>query len=441
MKNKLDYLVEHSLNKKIKTKWFKIVNVILAILIVAICNIDRIINAFGGDFTEIQKIIVVDNSGSYNLFKLTFEESAKLFEDIGKYEIEKSNENIVTLTEKLNEEDDTIVVNIMSDYNEILKAEVYSYDYLSTIESQLLQTSLTSVKSMYVLQNSSLTQEEINALSTGIKVDMITTNPDLNEEAEAKDLVASGIITIFIVPIFILIVLLVQMIGAEINDEKTTRGMEIIISSVPVKSHFISKIYASLKYILIQGGLLLGYIGIGLLIRLVLNRVTGTVVLSEGITSGLNDIVSMFRNSGVVGSFLIALPIIVVLILVTFLIYSILASVLASMTTSIEDYQQLQTPLMLVMVVGYYMALMAAVFEGSLFIKIMAFIPMISFLVAPSIYLLGQMSIFGLLISTALSAVFLVFIYKIGLKIYKVGILNYSSTDLWKKMFKSLKTK
>ena len=441
MKNKLDYLVEHSLNKKIKTKWFKVVNIILAILIVAICNIDRIINAFGGDFTEVQKIVVVDNTGSYDMFKLTFEESAKLFEDIGKYKIEKSTENLASLTENLSEEDDTIVVNIMNDYKEILIAEVYSYGTLDTLESQLLQTSLTSVKSMFVLQNSSLTESEINALSTGIKVDMITTNPDLNEDAEAKDLVASGIITVFIVPIFILIVLLVQMIGAEINDEKTTRGMEIIISSVPVKSHFISKIYASLKYVLIQGGLLLGYIGIGLIVRLIINKIAGAVILSEGITSGINDIVEMFRNSGVIGNFLIALPIIVILILVTFLIYSILASVLASMTTSIEDYQQLQTPLMLIMVVGYYLGLMAAIFEGSVFIKIMAYIPMISFLVAPSIYLLGQMSILGLFISTALSTIFLIFIYKIGLKIYKVGILNYSSTDLWKKMFKSLKNK
>ena len=30
-------------------------------------------------------------------------------------------------------------------------------------------------------------------------------------------------------------------------------------------------------------------------------------------------------------------------------------------------------------------------------------------------------------------------LYKYGLKIYKAGILNYSSSNLWKKMFKSLK--
>ena len=28
---------------------------------------------------------------------------------------------------------------------------------------------------------------------------------------------------------------------------------------------------------------------------------------------------------------------------------------------------------------------------------------------------------------------------KYGLRIYKVGILNYSETDLWKKMFKAIK--
>ena len=30
---------------------------------------------------------------------------------------------------------------------------------------------------------------------------------------------------------------------------------------------------------------------------------------------------------------------------------------------------------------------------------------------------------------------------KYGLKVYKVGILNYSETNLWKKMFKAIKEK
>ena len=42
-----------------------------------------------------------------------------------------------------------------------------------------------------------------------------------------------------------------RMIWIEINDEKTSRGMEIIISSVPAKTHFLSKVLAALSYVLI----------------------------------------------------------------------------------------------------------------------------------------------------------------------------------------------
>jgi len=123
------------------------------------------------------------------------------------------------------------------------------------------------------------------------------------------------------------------------------------------------------------------------------------------------------------------------------LIYAIVAGVLASMTTNIEDYQQLQTPLMIILMVGYYIAIMASAFEGAVFVKIVAYIPMLSFLVAPVIYLLGQITLIELIISTIICiAVTYIFFY-FGLRIYKVGILNYSSQNLWKKIFKSINEK
>ena len=61
MKNKFKYLVKYSLKKKIDTKWFKIVNIFLCLLIVFLLNMDYIINFFGGDFDTTEKIYVVDN--------------------------------------------------------------------------------------------------------------------------------------------------------------------------------------------------------------------------------------------------------------------------------------------------------------------------------------------------------------------------------------------
>ena len=47
MKNKFKYLVKYSLKKKIDTKWFKIVNVLLLVLLVFLVNMDYLINLFG----------------------------------------------------------------------------------------------------------------------------------------------------------------------------------------------------------------------------------------------------------------------------------------------------------------------------------------------------------------------------------------------------------
>ena len=48
---------------------------------------------------------------------------------------------------------------------------------------------------------------------------------------------------------------------------------------------------------------------------------------------------------------------------------------------------------------------------------------------------------FYLIISIVLMIITCFLLYKYGLRIYKEGILNYSSSKLWNKIFKSLKNK
>ena len=81
--------------------------------------------------------------------------------------------------------------------------------------------------------------------------------------------------------------------------------------------------------------------------------------------------------------------------------------------------------------------MMAAMFEGSLFIKILGFVPFISSLLAPALLVLGQFSIVDMVISILITCATVFLLYKYGIKIYKVGILNYSQNNLWKKMFKA----
>ncbi len=439
MKNKLKFLTKQSLDKKIKTKWFKGVNILLLVLFVLIMNIDRVIAVFGGDFENQITVYVKDDVNIYDSFAPAFEEVAGSLGEAKNFKLEKTEEDIESLKSSLENEKEKIVVHILPDEQNYMKAQIFSYDEVGTITTQLISMSVNSVKSSVAASASGLSNEQILALTSPVEIETILTNPDV-ENKEGQDIVAAGVMLVFILPCFFLIIMLVQMIGAEVNDEKSTRSMEIIISNVPPKVHFLSKIFASTAFVVLQGLLLVLYGGIALIVRNVLGG-AGLAAVSGEVTGQLGEILSLVKDTGVFSLLLQGLPIILVLFILSFIAYAIVAGVLASMTTSIEDFQQLQTPIMLIILVGYYLAIMAVQFDGSLFIEIASYIPMLSFLVSPVLFMLGQISIWQMLLSTGIMTVFTWFIFRYGLRIYKVGILNYSSSKLWKKMFKSLKQK
>lgn len=436
MKTKLKFLIKQSLKKKTDTKWFKAANILILVLLVAVVNIDRVISFFGGDFEDVTKIYVVDNANSYDLFKINFDTIAESLEDFGNYELEKTTESIDDLKEDL-EEDESIILKIDTSETNYIQVETYSFEPIGMITEQVLQTSLNNVKSAYVLTTSGMSESEIAALTSNVTILKNVTNPELDENAEGKDILSSGLIIVFIVPFFILITMLTQMIGAEINDEKATRGMEIIISNVSPKVHFLSKIISSTLFVLAQAGILI----LDILVALLVRKLLGATGVSGDVSGFIGSTLESVKNTGVLDLLIQGLPFIVILFLFSFLAYAIVAGVLASMTTNIEDYQQLQTPLMIILMVGYYIAIMASAFEGSVFVKIISYIPMLSFLVAPVIYLLGQITLIELIASTIICVIVTYIFFYFGLRIYKVGILNYSSKDLWKKIFKSIKEK
>lgn len=80
------------------------------------------------------------------------------------------------------------------------------------------------------------------------------------------------------------------MIGAEINEEKSSKSMEIIVTSVSPKIHFLSKIITSNLYAIIQCVLFVIYFGIGVLIRRIVTGTSLTGSLGESTTKLLDTL-------------------------------------------------------------------------------------------------------------------------------------------------------
>ena len=427
--NKLGFLTKYSLGKKIKSKWFVVVNIIILLVISALINMDSIIKLFGGDFNNNEEILIIDNIGVIDTFKNVYEINNEYLKSETKYSIEEYKEGYDSAIEEIKDTDKILIV-IDKDETNYITSKLITNSSMDTITYTIISNTLDSVKREEVLKSYNITNEMYEKIESKVEVERII----LDSENTEDNMLTNLVVTIITMPFFFLTVYLVQMIGAEINEEKSTKSMEIIISNVSAKTHFISKIISSNVFVLIQGALLLIYCIIGIIIRYFIN---GSIINSLPVE--LTTLGSTLSSSGIMDNIKIALPLMLLLLIITLFAYSIVSGVLASVTTNMEDYQQIQTPIVLILLAGFYLSSLASIFKGSIFIKVASYLPFISSLLAPTMYTLGEFSLFDMLISILLMVVTILLLMKYGFRIYKVGILNYSDNNLWKKIFKSMK--
>ncbi len=431
MKSKFWFLTKDSLFKKIKNKTFIIVNILLLVALVALINIDKIVVFFGGNFDKVNNIMVVDKTEkTYDVFKTVIDSEETIIDTGLKYKVTKVDTE--EKAKKKIKKDEDIAIIIEEDEENIINVKMITYGYINSNLYQLINTSINASKQVLAMEKLNISAEDLAKISSPIEISRQYIQEDKTQQEENQEFIMGVVTPIVILPFFMLILLVVQMIGAEINEEKATRGMEIIISNVSAKVHFFSKILATNLFVLIQALLLFAYSGIGILLR-------GNGGDTKQLTDSIGNLTSSIEISDMINNVIGYIPLVLVLMLVTLLAYSLLAGILASMTTNMEDFQQLQTPIMVISLVGFYLAMMSSMFEGSLFIRIISYVPFISAILSPSLLLTNVIGFKDIILSILIMVVTIYLLTKYGLKIYKEGILNYSSNKLWKKMLKALK--
>lgn len=436
MKRKFWFLTKLSLKKKMGSKWFIVVNVILALAIIALTNINSIITFFGGDFNKEVNIYVYDQDiNVYDTFDEVLKTTSKSLKDVNdtdeRIKVSKVSKNIEDVKSKLEEND--ILVIFKEDANDYLKAEVISKEKIDNLTYQVLLQSLNGTKASVVMLENHINPMILAEISSSIHVDRVVLSDDKNAD-ESTSLIMSTAFPTIILPFFMLTIFLVQMVGGEICEEKTTKSMEIIISNVSPKVHLGSKILASNLFVVTQALLLFLYGFIGFVIGGLLSN---GLSLPKEMTSVWNTLV----ESGFVAQLAYLIPLALILMVLSFIAYALVAGILASMTTNMEDFQQIQTPIMMITLAGYYLAITAGMFQGSILLRILSYVPFLSCLVSPSLLLMGQIGIIDVVISIVILILFNFVLIKYGLKIYKIGILNYSNEKVWSRLAKAVKAK
>lgn len=408
---KFKFLVKYGLLKRVGRKAFLITNIVIAILSILIINLPSIIALFGGDDDQMTDV-TIEIANDLAWPTLVNDLSAKFNEGLPApfylvSEIASSGVDIDAFWE--NPEVDVLLL------------------FSGTVDDPII-----SIYSKYPQMNAGFTNQiELQLISyqLGGSYERPVFNtilaPDY-EDPEAGAILGS-ISSLLILPLFILVTMATQFVGVDIIEEKSTKAIETIIASVPANIHFLSKIVASIFFVIIQGGLILFY---GLLASLVskLFASSPNLNLPVGQESLLGYLAELLPN------WPILLTLTMVFIIVGTLFYLVVAAIFASMAVTQEDYQQFQAPLMLMLLGGFYIGIFAPMAGGDGFMRVMAFVPIFAPMVAPVALAGGILTYFQAAIALAVMILFLVITVYFLTPVYKVAILNYDQTKFFKRI-------
>ena len=149
MNNKFLFLTKDSLKSKVNTKAFKIINILLCLLLIAVVNLDSLIKLFGGDFNELINVYVVDEVGVYEEVDTIMSQS--VFGMLNNYnaKLVKSDKSLDELQKEIKEEESKdIIIHLTPVENQTIKevfnAKIISYEYIDTVLYQAITTALNT---------------------------------------------------------------------------------------------------------------------------------------------------------------------------------------------------------------------------------------------------------------------------------------------------------
>jgi len=399
--NKLRFLIEYGLKKRFFKKSFVISNIIILILTLVIINIPTIIDLFNEETTNTFVIQLVTDEQT-DIFKQPISQALSSDDNLGlTVEYATSFDDITFFDQQVY--DMAIILT-----NDGMSLEIQLYRFETSFDTYVLNT----IQYLDIInQNENYQPPTVNSYL-----------PETYEDPMVQEIIGS-ISIIFVLPLFIILVMAIQFVGVDIIEEKSSKAIETIISSVPAMIHFISKILSSLLFILGQGILLIMYGLLGSLIGSTTQNVAG---LDGG--SLMSIVREYFPNIGEI------IFVSILFIIVGAVFYLIFAAIIAASATTQEDYQQFQAPMMITLVIGFYIAILSSAAGAYNILKIASFIPLFAPMVVPIAFSVGVLSPLEIGLAFLVMVVFTVFVMWLLSPIYKVAILSYDQTKMFQRI-------
>lgn len=397
--NKFWIVLFHTYFTKLKTKSFLITTAIMLVLVLGLANMTKIIELFGDSK---QTIGVIDQTNSVlKPFKVGVESIDKNVK-IKALNSEKEAKNLLST--------DTLsgYLIIERDEQELLKGTYKANTLTDTTISTELSGVLSQLKAKMVANQLNLSEKQILVLNTPAPFETVAFEKNAKTEEELS--AARGLVYIILFVIYFSVLMYANMIATEVATEKTSRVMEVLISSVSPIQQMFGKILGIALLSITQ---MLVFFGAGYWsIRSNLSN------MNEGFFSVMG-----FGNTKI-STIIYAM----IFTLLGYLLYATLAACLGSIVSRVEDVQQAVTPMMMLIVAAFMLAMFGLGDPSATYITVSSFFPFFT----PMLMFLrvGMLDVplweVSLSITILVGSIVVLAVY--GARVYKGGVLMYGGS-------------
>lgn len=416
MKSKFWNYVLYNYLRKIKSKAFISFNIFLIVVGLVVSQLGSIVKFFNETFDYSETIVIVDETNQiYSRFEQDFN---SLLPDVI---LEQSTESEETLKQKVTDGDISAYFIISYNNQNLLQATYVAKDFSNNSFYTIGEQVLSSYNKEIAMQSAGLTQEQINLLTQNFSMEKISLDKNAQTAEESMGNLAIAYISIIL--IFLFSYLYSVYAGQEIMEEKTSRVMEIIITSISPMKQLYGKIVYNSLYALTQ-----------LTIFMALFLISIQYML-KSLPTDIMESVSMMISPEQAKIVIY----IVIFAIVAYLVYLVSVLILSSIISSVEEYQIAISPIMIIGMVSFYIGIFGMTSPEAPFIKIMSMIPFISPYIMPLRVATMTVSTPMIWLSIALNVAVIIIILTFGARVYKNGVLNYSGDSVFKKFIQATK--
>ena len=444
---KLGIVIQREYLNKVKKKSFLLITFLTPLLFAGLCILPSLIML--GAKEDAKKVGVVDRSG----IVLPYLESNDVLEylDLGA----SADLDAVKADLKGAGIDILLSISELDTLGRTLSADAYSKKPLGMDSGSSMEHRINDAVEAYRIDSYGI--ENLQEIMAGVKSDVRLHSYTVDESGK-ESISESGIYMalsmILAMALYMFIALFSAMVMGSVIEEKSSRVVEVLVSSVKATELMFGKIIGVALVALTQFFLwilltllLLGVAGgiigqdrmMGMLqsnpsAEMAMGMTDGVDVLAAAEPAGMEVVMSTLSNLNV-GQILFAF---LVYFIFGYLLYASLFAAIGSAVESEGDSNQLQLPVTIPLMLGFFVALYAFKAPDSALVFWGSMIPFTSPIVMLARIPFGVPG-WELALSMALLVGAFVLCAWVSAKIYKVGILMYGKKSTFKDLWKWLK--